>query len=83
MEIKDCTFNSAQPIQIGGDSMEIRKVRDMFRIIQLDDGSDGLKQKAEEQLKLKGCTEFSHLSQSDIRNDQCWLQSTGYVLEAP
>lgn len=58
------------------------KVRAMFRIVQIDDGSDGLRQKAEEQLKGCGCTAFSHTSQSDIRNDQCWLQSLGYVLES-
>lgn len=58
-----------------------RKVSAMFRLIQLDDGSDGLKQKAESELAKSGCTAFTHLSQSDIRNDQCWLQSLGYVLE--
>ena len=57
------------------------KVREMHRIVQLDDGGDGLRQRAEDALKAKGCTEFSHLRQSDVRSDQCWLQSLGYVLE--
>lgn len=61
--------------------MNAHKVMAMYRIVQLDDGEDGLTAKAEEQLKLNGCTEFSHIRQSDIRNDQCWLQSLGYVLE--
>lgn len=60
--------------------MEVRKVRDMYRVIQSYDGDDSLKLKAEAQLRLEGCTDFAHLTQSDIRNDQCWLQSTGYVL---
>lgn len=62
--------------------MIARKVTAMYRIVQLDDGTDDMRQEAEEQLKLKACTEFSHMRQSDIRNDNCWLQSTGFVLES-
>lgn len=58
------------------------RVKEMYRLIQLDDGSGDLALKAEIALATKGCTEFSHLTQNDIRNDQCWLQSIGYVLDS-
>jgi hypothetical protein len=60
---------------------EVRKVKDAYVITQIDDGSS-IREHAEEQLKQHGCTTIIHTKQSDIRNDQMWLQSVGYVLES-
>lgn len=56
------------------------KVREAFVITQIDEGGSE-RAEAETALKAHGCTVFVHTNQADIRNDQMWLQSVGYVLD--
>ena len=54
-------------------------VKQTFHFSQIDDGSDALRVRAENSLRERGCTAFTHHSQF---RDQALLVSIGYVLES-